>query len=60
MTISQGVSFETTQKSHGHSRTRRNRHYPHMIYEEWSGVTYIQIYNSKTKELGFLAPSINA
>ena len=32
-------------------------HSPHFSSEDWEGVTYVQVYNSKTKEQGFLQPS---
>lgn len=56
MSLEQGVTFSSSRRIRAVEGIQA-RHYPYKLSETYSGVTYIQTYNSKTKQYGYLQPS---
>ena len=56
MSIEQGVSFSTSRRVRAVEGIQA-RHYPFKQSDSWSGVTYIQTYNSTKGTYGYLAKS---
>lgn len=56
MSIEEGVTFSTQRRVQAIEGIHA-RHYPYKISDSWKGVTYVQLYNNKTKKYGFLGKS---
>jgi hypothetical protein len=56
MSLEQGVTFSASRRVRAVEGIQA-KHYPYKLSETWSGVTYIQTYNSKTRSYGFLQPT---
>lgn len=56
VSVEQGVTFSFSRSAKGTAGIEA-RHFPYKISETWTGVTYIQTYDSKSRSFGFLRPS---
>jgi hypothetical protein len=57
MSIEQGVTFSTARRVKATDGLVA-RHYPYKQADTWTGKTYIQYYNKRTGEVGYLGQSI--
>lgn len=56
MSIEEGITFSTQRRVQAVEGIHA-RHYPYKISDTWKGVTYVQLYNEKTKKYGYLGKS---